>query len=225
MLLYMVLGTSQHGVVIIEDDEHVRNYLVEAVNGHEALSLQAAVGTLAEAREALKRALPRVVLVDLGLPDGSGIDLIKAFYDPDGDTEFMVITVFGDSSHVIPALEAGATGYLTKTTSMADVAPAIMEMIAGGAPISPAIAKKMLSRFHPARRLDAGIHLTQKEDEVLQLLSKGYNHPETAELLHISYHTLVSHVKHIYQKLAVRSRAEAMLEATKLGLINHHKDT
>lgn len=207
-----------HSVVIIEDDERIRKHLIEAVRGHSALRLQAAVGTVGEARLVLKKA-PRVVLVDLGLPDGSGIDLISEFYDPDGRTEFMVITVFGDGGHVIPALEAGATGYLTKTTDMKDIAPAIMQMIDGGAPISPAIAKQMLRRFQPARKVGSDISLTKKEDKVLQLLTKGFNHSEAAELLGISYHTLVVHVKHIYKKLAVKTRAEAIYEATKIGLI------
>jgi len=218
MLADMSEEMTQHDVIIIEDDERIRNHLIDAVNGHHALSLQAAVATVAEARVALIKS-PRVALVDLGLPDGSGIDLIAEFYDPDGHTEFMVITVFGDSGHVIPALEAGATGYLIKTTTMQEIAPAIMQMIDGGAPISPAIAKKMLRRFQPVQKLNTGISLTKKEDEVLQLLAKGYNHREAAELLHISYHTLVVHVKHIYKKLAVNSRAEAIFEARKTGLV------
>jgi len=211
-------SNESHSVVIIEDDERIRKHLIEAVSGHNALRLQAAVGTVGEARLVLKKA-PRVVLVDLGLPDGSGIDLISEFYDPDGGTEFMVITVFGDGGHVIPALEAGATGYLIKTTDMQDIAPAIMQMIDGGAPISPAIAKQMLRRFKPVRKVGSDISLTQKEHEVLQLLAKGFNHSEAAGLLGISYHTLVVHVKHIYKKLAVKTRAEAIFEAAKIGLI------
>jgi len=211
-------ASKTHSVVIIEDDERIRNHLIEAVSGHSAFCLQAAVGTVAEARLLLSNA-PRVVLVDLGLPDGSGIDLISEFYDPDGRTEFMVITVFGDSAHVIPALEAGATGYLTKTTAIQDIAPAMIQMINGGAPISPAIAKQMLRRFQPVQKVNSDISLTNKENEVLQLLAKGFNHPEVSDIMDISYHTLVVHVKHIYKKLAVKTRAEAIYEAAKIGLI------
>lgn len=206
-------------MVIVEDDERIREHLAKAVNGHKQLCLQAVAGNVQEARVALATH-PRIVLIDLGLPDGNGIDLISEFYNANDKTEFMVITVFGDAGHVIPALEAGATGYLTKETPMHKIAPAIMDMIHGGSPISPAIARKMLTRFQPATTVPSNkVSLTDRESEVLMVLAQGYNHNEAATMLKISYHTLVSHVKHIYKKLAVNSRSEAIHEAGQLGLI------
>jgi len=209
-----------HKVVIVEDDERILEHLANAVNGHKQLCLHAVASSVQEARVALA-SHPRVVLIDLGLPDGSGVDLISEFYDSTGKTEFMVITVFGDAEHIISALEAGATGYLTKETPMHKIAPAIMDLINGGAPISPAIARKMLARFQPVNVPGNEVSLTNRENEVLLLLARGFNHSETAAMLKISYHTLISHVKHIYKKLAVNSRAEAIHEATQLGLIKH----
>lgn len=211
---------ATYKVVIVEDDERIREHLANAVNGHKQLCLQTVAGNIQEARVALANH-PRVVLIDLGLPDGCGIDLISEFYDANGKTEFMVITVFGDAGHVIPALEAGATGYLTKETPMHEIAPAIMDLIRGGSPISPAIARKMLVRFQPVSVPGNEMSLTDRESEVLMVLAQGYNHSEAAGMLKISYHTLVSHVKNIYKKLAVNSRSEAIHEATQLGLIRH----
>jgi DNA-binding NarL/FixJ family response regulator len=134
----------------------------------------------------------------------------------------MVITVFGDEQHVVAAIEAGATGYILKDGSSQYIADSILELVHGGAPISPAIARHLLRRFRelspPVRAPDAP-GLTGREQEVLGLLVKGFTFAEIGDLLGISAHTVTTHVKHIYAQLAVRSRAEAVYEAMQLGLV------
>jgi len=126
---------------------------------------------------------------------------------------------------VVAAIEAGATGYLLKDRPALDVGAAIMDLLAGGAPISPAIARHLLQRFHgPAPRAPAPTtppppELTARERDVLEVLAKGFTFEEAAKILDISFHTVASHVKHIYGKLAVRSRSEAIYEATQLGIL------
>jgi DNA-binding NarL/FixJ family response regulator len=135
----------------------------------------------------------------------------------------MVITVFGDESHVVTAIEAGATGYLLKDSPSERIGQAVLELVGGGSPISPAIARHLLKRFRPANPgTTAAVALpglTDREHEVLALLVKGFTYAEIGDLLSISAHTVTSHVKNLYRKLEVRSRAEAVYEALTLGLV------
>lgn len=171
-------------------------------------------------------------LVDLGLPDMSGIDVIRHAVDRYPDSEVMVITVFGDEHHVIESIEAGATGYLLKDSSAQEIAESIRTLRAGGSAVSPAIARKVLRRFQavtqapaappPARpaaaQRDAGL-LSERETQILRDLAKGLNFHEIGEARFISTHTVARHVKNIYRKLTVHSRGEAVHEAAKRGLI------
>jgi len=162
---------------------------------------------------------PDVLLTDLGLPDGSGIDLIRQAY-AQGAVESIVITVFGDESHMMGAIEAGATGYLLKNSALESVGDAIVEMLDGGSPISPSIARALIRRVAPPDTArEVPVELTQREQEVLNLITKGLNYREISSTLGISYHTVASHVKHIYRKLQVGSRSEAVFEAAQMGLI------
>jgi DNA-binding NarL/FixJ family response regulator len=214
---------KQHSVLLVEDDAVTRTRLAQAVSAHARLRLQAEAGTCSEAMTQLERQTPDVLLVDLGLPDGSGIDIIREIRRRRLETEAMVITVFGDEQHVVAAIEAGASGYLLKDGTAEYVADSILELTSGGSPISPAIARHLLRRFRkqPASPgvQDAG--LTEREEEVLALLVKGFTFGEIGGLLGISAHTVTSHVRHIYAKLEVRSRAEAVYEAMQLGIIKH----
>jgi len=205
-------------VLIVEDDLRTRERLVDAVGSDSSLSLFAAVDSLDEARRALAPDID-IVLVDLGLPDGSGIELIREIRSGDSKTECMVISVFADDKHVLPALKAGATGYLLKDTPFEEIPVAIINLMNGGSPISPAIARTLLNQFKPGERTNSLVKLTGREKEVLETMAKGFNYNETAELLNISYHTVISHVKKIYEKLAVNSRSQAVFEATQMGLI------
>jgi len=211
----------QHTVVIVEDDAPTRQRLALAVGEREELSVVAEAGSLGEGLAALQREAPDVVLVDLGLPDGSGLDLIQASRRLSADTHCLVVTVFGDERNVVAAIEAGARGYLLKDASYDLVAQGVLDVLAGGSPISPPIARHLLRRFHPDAEdpRDGGPHLSEREREILELVVKGFTYPEIASLLQISTHTVTTHVRRIYRKLEVSSRAEAVYEALHLGLV------
>ena len=224
-LLWNTELTSRYSVLLIEDDPHARALLESIVNSHEKLYISAAVGTRQEGLNELEKNQPDVLLVDLGLPDGDGTDLIREIYLRGYSTDAMVITVFGDEKHVIRAIEAGATGYILKDGSNNYIAQSIIQLKQGGSPISAPIARYLLNRFHSVEpeveNTDISIpHLTEREKEVLSNLSRGFNFAEIADILTISPHTVTSHVKHIYRKLTVRSRSEAVFEAVQLGLID-----
>ena len=216
----------QHTVLLVEDDDHTRARLAEVVSRHPRLRLVAAVPSLAEARTSLARVLPDVLLTDLGLPDGNGIELVRELRERQAPTLSMVITVFGDEQHVIAAIEAGALGYLLKDGSPDSIGTAILELIGGGSPISAPIARYLLKRFRPAASGVRGPgeagnlpRLSEREHEVLTLIVKGFSYAEAARLMGISPHTVTAHVRSIYGKLEVHSRGEAVYEALQLGLV------
>ncbi len=219
------INTNFYAILLIEDDENTRNLLESVINEHAQLNVVAAVGTWQEGLAELAAKQPDVLLVDLGLPDGDGTELIREIYRRGYSTDVMVITVFDDEKHVIKAIEAGATGYILKDSSNRRIAQSIIELVNGGSPISAPIARYLLNRFRitppsieTAKNIDIP-HLTVREKEVLSQLSRGFNFTEISNILSISPHTVTSHVKHIYRKLAVRSRSEAVFEAAQLGLI------
>jgi DNA-binding NarL/FixJ family response regulator len=216
---------TRQSIFLVEDDDATRARLALAIRSHPELALAGEAASLAAARAALASGKPDVLLVDLGLPDGSGIDLIREVKRADRPPEVMVITVFGDEQHVVAAIEAGATGYILKDGSSQYVADSILELVRGGAPISPAIARHLLRRFHEPTPAPAPSTpgLTAREREVLALLVKGFTFQEIGGLLGISAHTVTTHVKHIYEKLEVRSRSEAVYEAMQLGLIDEKR--
>ncbi len=215
-----------HSILLVEDDENTRTRLGEAIEEHSDLVLQASVGNFADAMTQLDAAAPAVLLTDIGLPDGSGIDLIREVRTRELPTQPMVITVFGDEKHVVAAIEAGALGYLLKDGSADYIGRSILDLIAGGSPISPPIARYFLRRF---RTIDAEApepdapadvpHLTDREREVLTLIVKGFTYAEAAELVGVAESTVTSHIRNIYRKLEVHSRGEAVYEALQLGLV------
>lgn len=207
-------------VLIVEDDPPTRMRLEAVVRGIPALQLLPSTGSASEARAALRQR-PDVLLVDLGLPDGSGVEVIREAQRVSPSTRAMVITVFVDERHVMDAIAAGAMGYLLKDGSAEYVGSSISELLAGGSPISPPIARYLLQRFQasrPSRASDAP--LTARELEILTFIAKGFSVAEVGELLGISGRTVTTHVQHIYRKLEVSSRSEAVFEAVNLGLID-----
>lgn len=208
-------------IVIVEDELETRERLAGIVETTPGLELAA---DFAELRVAMRwlddHEPPAVLLVDLGLPDGDGIDLIRHGRRLRPAPEIMVISVFGDERHVVDAIAAGAGGYLLKDADAAHVGGAILKLLAGESPISSSIARHLLRRFqHSAADADAP-RLTPREVEVLRLVGKGFSYIEIANALGMSANTVTSHIKHIYRKLEVRSRGEAVFEALQLGLID-----
>ena len=220
-------------ILVVDDDEAFRDSVRAAIQPHAGLVLEAQAGSLAEARDILTRQNFDVALVDLGLPDGNGIDLIRELARTRPETDVMVVTVFGDEAHVLASIEAGATGYLLKRSLHDTLAATVLELRAGGSPISPVIARQLLQRFKRggaaggaatapappgAPPADDG-GLSEREREVLLYIAKGFTVGEIADMLHLSAHTVATHVKHIYRKLAVHSRTEAVFEAGRMGLL------
>jgi len=208
-------------VFLVEDDAATRDSLRARIEAHPRLRVGAAHGTAAEGIAALA-ARPDVLLVDLGLPDGNGIDVIRAALRRYADLPIMVITVFGNEKRVIAAIQAGASGYLLKDDPTHELGAAIELLMEGGSPISPAIARHLIRHFQehgdpqPAAPRET---LTARELEVLALATKGFSYSEIAQLLGLSTNTVASYTKHIYEKLAVGSRSEAIYEASRLGLL------
>lgn len=217
-------------VLIVEDDPLALRRLVQAVDLHAAdAAVSGCVASVAEALAWLAQHQPDVLLCDLGLPDGSGIDVIRNARERYPACDCMVVTVFGDDQHVLASIEAGAIGYLLKDETTDRIAASIGELRAGGSPMSPLIARQVVNRLRGApaeaaarEAADAGagaVVLSVRENEILDLISRGYTYAETARYLGLSVHTVQSHIKNIYGKLAVRSRGEAVFEAAKLGLL------
>lgn len=209
-----------HSVAIVEDDPRLRTELARTVEASGDLALAGTASDLPSGFALLRTTSPDVLLVDLELPGGSGIDLIRMACAEQPRCEVMVLTLFGDERNVVASLEAGACGYLLKDTSPAEVVGHIRTLCAGGSPISPAVARRLLTRFRPpaaseeARTPDAG--LSEREHSVLSLCAKGFTHDEIAGLTGLSAHTVKTYVKRIYRKLQVHNKAEAIFEARKL---------
>jgi DNA-binding NarL/FixJ family response regulator len=211
-------------VFVVEDDDLTRQSLVRRITEAGAgLRVATAVGTCREMRAALEVSRPAVLLVDLGLPDGDGLDIIRETARRWPSVLIMVITVFGDELRVVASIKAGATGYLLKDDAAVGIGEALRQLLAGGSPISPAIARHLIRHFRADadhEPVAAAVALTPREMEILALASKGYSYGETAALLGLTASTVSSYTKNIYGKLAVRSRSEAVYEATRMGLIN-----
>jgi len=204
--------------LIIEDQPESRVWLGKAMQESFPGIGVIATASLREAREVLAGGAEfDIALVDLGLPDGSGIELIEEIQRRSPNTMCIVASIYNDDGHIFPALRAGARGYLLKDQPVAAIVAALTGIHAGQPPLSPAIARRMLSYFQPAQALPAP-ELTERETEVLRFIAKGMTQAETARLLGISVHTVSGYVKDLYRKLNVSSRAEAALVARDIGL-------
>lgn len=209
-------------VAIVEDDAILREDLTRVVTQAEGLEVAGAAETLAGGRALLTPGLD-VLLIDLALPDGNGVDLIREARERIANIKIIVVSIFGDARSVVRAIEAGADGYLLKGAGEQQAEEAIRSVLGGGAPISPAVASHILNRMRERATStnDAApdAPLTEKETAVLIDLAKGFRYKEVARLHGISPHTVADHVKSIYRKLAVNSRSEAVFEAVQAGLI------
>src|SRR5512134_564270 len=213
-------------VALVEDEAEARQRLSESIRAQPGLRLVGEWGSGGEALAGLAQSAPDVLLVDLGLPDMSGLKIVRYVAERYPGCDILVVTIFGDERTVLAALEAGARGYLLKGALQHDIAVDIEHLKSGGSPLSPVIARQLLKRMQArpekvphvtAPDLDSA--LTAREVEILNAISRGFSYQETAGLLVISVQTVHTHLKRIYRKLAVHSKTEAVYEADKRGLL------
>ena len=210
-------GAGPVTVALVEDDDEARRRLVRSIRSDPSLQLVGEYTTGAEALAGLDSVLPDVFLVDLGLPDIPGLDVVKRIAAVHPSCDILVVTIFGDEESVIGALEAGARGYLLKGALEHDIAEDIRHLRNGGSPLSPVIARQVLKRLVPPPQ--PGAQLTPRETEILNAIARGFTYAETASLLHLSVLTVHTHLKNIYKKLAVHSKTEAVFEADRRRLL------
>ena len=210
-----------HSVLIVEDDLRLRSAFAQAIRVAADLKLVGEADDLPDGLRLLEATQPDVLLVDIGLPSGSGLSLIRHAAKLTPQCNVMVITVFAEEQLVVDCIEAGATGYLLKGSSPQDIAAQIRLLVAGGSPISPTIARRLLGRFTVNRNnAESAPSLSAQEQAVLSMSAKGYSYDEIAPLLKLSRHTVETYVKRIYRKLQVHSKTAAVYEARKLGLVD-----
>ncbi len=205
-------------VAIIEDHDDFREGLVHVLNFTSGFDC---VGSFSSVEEALPR-FPEadVALLDIHLPGKSGIEAIAALKERQPRTQIIMLTVFDDDDHVFRAIVAGADGYILKKTPPAQVLSAIQDAAAGGTPMTPFIARRVIELFkHYAPAAKEEHSLSPRELEILQQLVLGLDNQEIADKLFISRETVRNHIKHIYEKLHVHSKSQAVAKAIKQGLV------
>ncbi len=204
-------------VCIIEDDPLTRRSLCTLLAGEPRISQVTSAGNGTEALSTIAQHRPDVALVDLGLPDISGAELIAEIKERWPRIEIMAYTVHDDRATVFAAIKAGATGYLLKGSRPVELVEALYELYEGGAPLTPKIARAVLKELRD--QPEEPCPLTEREIDVLAQVSSGRSYRDVADLLGISPHTVHTHIKNIYDKLHVKNRRQALAQARKLSLI------
>jgi DNA-binding NarL/FixJ family response regulator len=215
-------------VALVDDDPAVRQRFKASIQKNPALDWVGEASGVKEGKQLVLDTCPRVLLVDLGLPDGSGLEIIDEINRKLPATEIMVVSMFGDEGHVIQAIEAGASGYILKDTDENSLAEHIIQLCDGGSPMSPMIARHLLKKMQANDALQKqqnseeqeAVALTKREMELLKLLARGYTYREVADDLKVSSHTVNSHIKNLYRKLSVKTKNEAVFAATRQGLLD-----
>jgi DNA-binding NarL/FixJ family response regulator len=212
-------------ILLVEDDTPVRERLAAIISQWSGGTLVAACGTLGEATRALQDHAVDLLITDLKLPDGHGVQAIRMLRTQHPQAEAMVISVLADDRTVIEAIEAGASGYLLKDSDAINVIDAITDLLAGRSPISSTIARTLVRRLTPQdaapgpEQSSEQPQLTPREMDILWGIAKGFTYSELAERLDISNQTVPVHIKSIYRKLQANNRSEAVYEASRRGLI------
>jgi DNA-binding NarL/FixJ family response regulator len=213
-------------VALVEDDPGMRERFERVIAAEPSLRLAFGASTAAELLAWFANNAVDVLLVDLGLPDRSGLDVIRRCRVLQPACAMMVLTIFGDEANMLSAFEAGAGGYVLKDGTEADLAAHVLSLHAGGSPMSPIIARQLLVRWQGAGAAQAAAEipatreaLSPRESEVLALVARGFTYAETAQRMGILLSTVQSHVRNIYGKLDVHNKAEAVFEARQLGLL------
>ena len=206
--------------LIVEDLSEAQAWLTSTLlSVYPSIQIRAAK-TLKDAYLLIEAKEPDLALVDIGLPDGSGIDLIDKLNRNNASTLCVVTSVFDDDQHLFAALRAGAKGYVLKDQSKQELAQMLQGIIDGQPPLSPQIARRLIDFFTPPETpKNQTEKLTEREREVLTLIAKGYTIAKVGEMLGITRNTAAGYVKIVYRKLNVNSRAEATLEAARMGIV------
>lgn len=212
-------------VLILEDQPVMRGFLVKALKGAFSGAEVTEASTIAQARQALSQRGYSLALLDISLPDGNGIELVPLIKHAQPECGLVMCTIFDDDEHLFSALRAGAQGYLLKDHPLQELIEQLQQILAGRLPLSPVIASRILDYFHqPEAPCQTSAesetcHLTGREKEVLTLVAKGLTSAEVADMLGIGVYTVADYIKSIYRKLNISSRAEATIEALRMGLI------
>jgi DNA-binding NarL/FixJ family response regulator len=232
-------------VFVVEDQPKILKNLIKLLAGFEQIEIVGKALSGEEALQAIPSAEPNVVLMDLGLPQMSGIDATRALKKIHPKIEILIFTIFDEEDRVMEAIQAGASGYLLKGMEAEKIVEAIHEVNDGGSVIQPSLARRLLRHFRvdpvtgtvdlrqaaveeetqqaissPGAREEAMPTLTNREIEILQIIAKGLSNAEAAQVLKISRATIRTHLEHIYAKLSVSNRVEAITEGIRQGLID-----
>jgi DNA-binding NarL/FixJ family response regulator len=203
-------------VSVVEDDAQARELLVGWINRSEQFQCTSDHGSGEEALECLPRSQPEIVLMDINLPGMNGPDCVRRLKPLLPDAQFVMVTIYEDSDHIFEALQSGATGYLLKQTERTELLAALKQVHAGGSPMTPNIARKVVRAFQqpqpprPRGQSEGLTQLSARENEILELLAQGFLYKEIADKLGIKLATVDTHIRRIYEKLHVRSRSEAI---------------
>lgn len=221
-------------ILILEDHPETRAWLESVVTKAFPGDTFISAGNIAQAQRLAEQHHCSIALVDLNLPDGSGVDFIRWLLPRNPDVYIVVATIYDDDQHLFSALKAGAHGYLLKEEQESQIIEALRNIATGQPPLTSAIARKILRHFQSQiedsqpqeEEVESQVPdaettepLTERELDVLRLVSKGYSRSEVALFLGITANTAASHVKNIYRKLNISSKVEAVLEAQRLGLL------
>ena len=208
-------------VAIVEDRRATREGLALLIDGTEGYRCCGSYGTMEEALAGIGRDLPDIALVDIGLPGMSGIEGVRILKERHPSVHLLMLTVYDDDERIFDAVCAGATGYLLKKTPPARLLEYIRETLEGGSPMSPQIARRVMTLFHRVRPPESTHEdLTPHELRLLKLLVEGYRYEDVAGQMGVSINTVRSHIKHIYGKLQVHSKSEAVAKALRSGLVD-----
>jgi DNA-binding NarL/FixJ family response regulator len=203
-------------VAIVEDDEEIRASLTHRIDGNASFKLLCSCADAESAVAKLPLCKPDVVLMDINLPNMNGVECVRILKAAIPDTQFIMLTVYEDNNRLFQSLTAGASGYLLKRTSSAKLLSAIREAHAGGSPMTPQIARRVVQHF---RRMPNPLSdcekLSPRESEVLDQLAKGFRYKEIVDNLGISHGTLHGYISNVYEKLHVHSRTEAVVKYLK----------
>ena len=207
-------------VAIIEDLREVREGLAALINGSAGFQCAASYRTMEDALRSIGDQRPHVILTDIGLPGMSGIEGTRLLRERLPDVPILALSVYDDDDNVFNAICAGASGYLLKNTAPARLLESLQEVVGGGAPMSPAIARRVVTLFRTVRPpAHASYHLTPQEVTLLKLIVEGHHYKTAAHVMGISPNTVSFHLKHVYEKLQVHSKTEAVAKALRERLI------